>query len=88
VFKFRGCLDLCTLQFLIPLYCISYHIKDNVSFKFGSVDKHSVCIYLFLSVYKIFYFCLLLCYCLGTTYIVTVDYMPLVCLTYLNIAYH
>jgi hypothetical protein len=46
------------------------------------------CIYLFLSVYKIFSFCLLLCCYLGITYIVTVDCMSVVCLTCLNIAYH
>jgi hypothetical protein len=44
--------------FLIPQYCISCHIGDNVSFKFGDVAKHSiclfVCIYLFLTVYKFF----------------------------------
>jgi hypothetical protein len=71
MFKFGGRLDLCTLRFLIPLYCISCHIGDNVSFKFGGVDKHFVClfclfiylfcyvfacIYLFLSVYIIFVF--------------------------------
>jgi hypothetical protein len=72
MFKFGGRLNLCTLWFLIPLYSISCHIGDNVSFKFGGVDKHSVClfvcficcfvcIYLVLSVYKIFYLCLLLC---------------------------
>jgi hypothetical protein len=43
---------------------------------------------LFLSVYKFFSFCLMLCCYLGTTYIVTVDCMSLVCLTCLNIAYH
>jgi hypothetical protein len=67
-----------------------------VSFKFGGVDKHFVCFVclftcfvLFLSVYNFFFsFCLLLCCYLGTTYIVTVDCMSLVCLTCLNIAYH
>jgi hypothetical protein len=47
-----------------------------------------VCIYLFLPIYKIFSFCLLLCFLLDTTYIVTVKCMSLVCLTFLNIAYH
>jgi hypothetical protein len=77
MFKFSGRFDLSTSWFLIPLYCISCHIGDNVSFMFGGVYKHSVClsvlfvyllvlflfvcIYLFFSVYKIFYFCLLLC---------------------------
>jgi hypothetical protein len=70
VFKFGGRLDLCTSLFLIPLYCISCHIGDNVSFKFRGVDKHLVClfvcficyfvyfcyIYLFLFVYKNFFF--------------------------------
>jgi hypothetical protein len=64
VFKFEGRLDLCTLWFLIPLYCIFCHIGDNVSFKFGGVNKHSVCLFvcficficLFLSVY--------ICFCL------------------------
>jgi hypothetical protein len=100
MFKFKGRLDLCTSRFLIPLYCISCHIGDNVSFKFGGVDKHSVCLFvyllvlfyllfcLFLSVYKNFSFCLLLCCYLGTTYIVTVDCMSLVCLTCLNTTYH
>jgi hypothetical protein len=47
MFKFGGRLCLCTLRFLIPLYCISCHIVDNVSFKFGGVDKHylSVCLF-------------------------------------------
>jgi hypothetical protein len=77
VFKFGGRLGLCTLRFLIPLYCISYQIGDNVSFKFGAVNKHSIClfvcfigcfdcfclyIFVFFSIYKIFCFCLLLCY--------------------------
>jgi hypothetical protein len=69
VFKFERCLGLCTLRFIIPLYYISCHIGDNVSFKFRGVDKHYlfvclfvvlfvfVCIYLFLSVYKFFCFC-------------------------------
>jgi hypothetical protein len=84
-------------------HCIvfSCYIGVNVSFKFGGVDKHFVClfvlfvvllvfvwIYLFLSVYKIFSFCLLLCCYLGTTYIVTVDYMSLIRLTCLNSVYH
>jgi hypothetical protein len=47
VFKFKGPLDLCTFWFLIPLYCISCHIGDNVSFKFGGVDKHCLFVYLF-----------------------------------------
>jgi hypothetical protein len=42
----------------------------------------------FCHVYKFFSFCLLLCCWLVMTYIVTVDYMSLVCLTCLNIAYH
>jgi hypothetical protein len=44
MFKFEGRLDLCISQFRIPLYCISYHIGDNVSFKFGGMDKQSVCL--------------------------------------------
>jgi hypothetical protein len=44
MFKFGGCLDLCISRFRIPLYCISWHIWDNVSFKFGGMDKHSVCL--------------------------------------------
>jgi hypothetical protein len=47
VFKFRGHLGLCTFRFLIPLYCISCHIRDNVSFKFRGVDKHYVCLFVF-----------------------------------------
>jgi hypothetical protein len=75
VFKFRRHLGLCIFQFIIPLYCISYYIGDNVSFKFGGMDKHSVCLFVCLigcfdcfclyifvfSVYKTFCFCLLLC---------------------------
>jgi hypothetical protein len=71
VFKFGGHLGLYTLQFLIPLYCISCHIGDNVSFKFGGVDRHTiylfVCLFgcfcfvylpiLFVFVYKKFLFC-------------------------------
>jgi hypothetical protein len=68
MFKFGGRLGLCTSRFLIPLYCISSHIVDNVSFKFGGVDKHSVCLsicfiscfVLFLSVY--------ICFCLYITF--------------------
>ena len=45
MFKFGGRLGLCTLWFLIPRYCISCHIGDNVSFKFEGVDKHSVCLF-------------------------------------------
>jgi hypothetical protein len=57
VFKFERCLGLCTFQFLIPLYCISCHIRNNVSFKFEGVDKHSVCLFVcFWSVY--------ICFCL------------------------
>jgi hypothetical protein len=44
VFKFRGHLGLYTFRFLNPLYCISCHIGDSVSFKFGGMDKHSVCL--------------------------------------------
>jgi hypothetical protein len=29
-------------SFLIPQYCISWHIGDNVLFKFGGVEKHTV----------------------------------------------
>jgi hypothetical protein len=45
MFKFGGCRELCSSRFLISLYCISCHIGDNVSFKFGGVDKHSVCLF-------------------------------------------
>ena len=72
MFKFGGCLDLCTLRFIIPPYCISCHIGDNVSFKFGGMDKHFVCLFyllfcLFLFVYICFrlyinFFCFLFCY--------------------------
>jgi hypothetical protein len=60
MFKFGGRLDFCTSRFLIPLYSISCHIGDNVSFKFGGVDKHSVClfclfIYLFCFVFVYIY---------------------------------
>ena len=67
MFKFGGCLGLCTFRFLILLYCISCHIGDNVSFKFGSLDKHSV--YFFacfigcfdcFCLYIIFFFAMLL----------------------------
>ena len=58
VFKFRGHPGLCTFWFLISLYCISCYIGDNVSFKFGGVDKHIV--FLFDFVYKIFFAMLLI----------------------------
>jgi hypothetical protein len=45
VFKFERCLDLCTLRFVILLYCISCHIWDNMSFKFRGVDKHFVSLF-------------------------------------------
>jgi hypothetical protein len=56
MFKFGGRFGLCTSRLLIPLYYISSHIGDNVSFKFGGVDKHFVCLFyllfcLFLSIY-------------------------------------
>ena len=47
MFKFGGRLGLCTSQFLIQLYCISCYIGDNVSFKFGGVDKHCPFVCLF-----------------------------------------
>jgi hypothetical protein len=47
VFKFGGHLGLCTFRFLVLLYCISCHIGDNVSFKFGGVNKHSVCLFVY-----------------------------------------
>jgi hypothetical protein len=50
MFKSGGRLDLYTLRFLIPLYCISCHIGDDVSFKFGGVDKH----YLFVCLFACF----------------------------------
>jgi hypothetical protein len=57
VFKFGGRLSFCTLGFLILLYCISCDIWDNVSFKFGGVDKYYVylfdcfiCLYIFVFV--------------------------------------
>jgi hypothetical protein len=53
VLKFGGRLDLCTSLFLIPLYCISCHIGDNVLFKFEGVDKHFV--YLFFVLFVIFF---------------------------------
>jgi hypothetical protein len=85
--------------FLIPLYCIFCQIWDNVSFKFGGVDKYYVClfvflfvvlfvfvyIYLFLSIYTIFFVAMLL---IGHAYIIIVSCMSLVCLTCLNTAYH
>jgi hypothetical protein len=57
VFKFEGCLNLCTLQILIPRYYISCHIGDNVSFKFGGVDKHYVCLF-------VFFICCFVSFCL------------------------
>ena len=48
MFKIGGRLGLCTFWFLIPLYCISCHIRDNVSFKFGGVDKHTICLFVCL----------------------------------------
>jgi hypothetical protein len=47
-----------------PTVLYSCHIGDNVSFKFGGMDKHTVCLFvclfncfvLLLSVYKFFYF--------------------------------
>jgi hypothetical protein len=64
VFKFGGHLGL--FWFLIPLYYISYHIGDNVSFKFGGVDKHCLfvclfaCFVLFVFVYNIYIFFLVM----------------------------
>jgi uncharacterized membrane protein len=60
--KFGGCLDLCTLWFFISLYCISFHIGDNVSFKF-EVWTNILSVYLlvlFVFVYKFFCFAMLL----------------------------
>jgi hypothetical protein len=73
-----------------------------VSFKFGGVDKHSVCLFVYFIC--LFCFCmyifdfamyikffLFVCYYvvnLVMTYIVTVDCMSLVCLTCLNGTYH
>jgi hypothetical protein len=57
MFKFGGRLGLYTSLFLIPLYCISCHIGDNVSFKFGGVDKHFVCLFcLFYLLFCLFMF--------------------------------
>ena len=59
MFKFGGCLDLCTSRFLILLYCISYHIWDNMSFKFEGVDKHAICLFVYLLfLVCIYLFCL------------------------------
>jgi hypothetical protein len=66
VFKFGGRLGLCTFRFFIPWYCISCHIGDNVSFKFGGVEKKYTvsfccCLYKIFKIFKIllcFYFCL------------------------------
>jgi hypothetical protein len=63
VFKFGGCLDLCTLRFLISLYCISCYIGDNVSFKFRGVDKHSIFFFLFYLLFCWFLFAYI-CFCL------------------------
>jgi hypothetical protein len=54
MFKFGGRLDLYTSRFLIPLYCISCHIGDNVSFKFGGVDKYYVCLFVLFVVLLVF----------------------------------
>jgi uncharacterized protein YjaZ len=35
-------------SFLIPLYCISCHIGDNVSFNFGGVEKYTVFLFVFM----------------------------------------
>jgi hypothetical protein len=67
MFKFRGRLDLCTLRFLIPLYCISCHIEDNVSFKFEGVDKHSVCLFVLFVVLFVY-----ICFCLYINFFVFV----------------
>jgi hypothetical protein len=52
VFKFGGCLGLCTLPFSHPtvLYLLIHYIWDNVSFKFGGEKKHTI--FLFVFVYK------------------------------------
>ena len=57
VFKFRGHLDLCTLLFLIPLYCISCHIEDNMSFKVWGCGQ-TFCLFFFL------FICCFICFCL------------------------
>jgi nitrate reductase NapE component len=41
VFKFGGHLELYTFRF---------PIRDSVSFKFGGIDKHSVCLFHILSI--------------------------------------
>jgi hypothetical protein len=64
MFKFGGHLDLCTSWFLIPLYCISCHIGDNVSFKFGGVDKHSVCLFVCLFPCFVLVLFVYICFCL------------------------
>ena len=47
MFKFGRRLDLCTFRFRNPLYCISCHIGDNVSFKFGVwTNILFVCLYI------------------------------------------
>jgi hypothetical protein len=48
VFKLGGHLVLCTLLFLILLYCISFHIGDIVSFKFGGVDLFCLFLYIII----------------------------------------
>ena len=56
VFKFGGRSGLCTLQLLIPWYCISCHIGDNVSFKFRGVEKYTVFLFVL--------FVCFVCFCL------------------------
>jgi hypothetical protein len=57
VFKFGGRLGLCTLQFFVSLYCISCYIVNNVSIKFGGMNKH--CLFV----------CLFACFCIQKNFV-------------------
>jgi hypothetical protein len=68
VFKFGECLVLCTLRFLILLYCISCHIGDNVLFKFGGMNKYYLfvclfaCFVLFICLFYLFLYIIFFCF--------------------------
>jgi hypothetical protein len=48
VFKFGGRPSHSTLWFLIPQYFIFCHIGDSVIFKFGGMDGHIICLFVFI----------------------------------------
>ena len=75
----RDALAFAHYDFLIPRYCISWHIGDNVSFKFGGMEKHTVFLFvLFVFIGKKKKTTMLL---LSMSYTVTMVYISWACLT-------